>query len=138
MNVKNLFKNVLAKSSEAEQNAKDYADSLEASGTFSITIPRLNNQTITFNYVRLHNNVTIANAKFLANSVSGTSTIYLPFEDQTVLGFVPDAIWGVALVSSSNIVACNRANGNANLWIPVTQSVISGQQINVSLVIIGG
>ena len=131
MNIKNLFKNVLS-------NSKKYTDDKQKTGTFTIPVPRLNNQVVTFNYVRLFDKFTVGWAYFTANTVSGGSTIYFPFADNNPFPFNIDSISGICQLGSTMIYPCSESGGNTNLWIPVSQSTMSAKNVFLTVFVVGG
>lgn len=140
--IKNLFRNLLSKSKgyadTAESNAIAHTEAKLNTGTFTIPVPRLNNQVVSFNYIRLFDKFTVGWAYFKANTVSGNATIYFPFADNNPFGFNIDSISGICQLDSTMIYPCSESGGNTNLWIPIPQSTMSARNVFLTIFVVGG
>lgn len=140
MNLKNLFKNLLQKTKEAEQNAKDYADGKLTSGTFTVVCPRLANQSIPFTYKMFGDNYIVAVAHVTANTSTDTGRLYLYFADPNAhtLPFEPSYGFGVASCNDTEY-PINSSYSNSNVWLGgLRGNAASGKKLDISIILVGG
>ena len=115
-----------------------YSEATMATGTFTVTCPRLNNQVITFSYTMLANRVIFANANIVANTSSDSGRLYLYFADPTAhtAPFHPSYVFGAAEMSDAEYVLSSSVTNN-NVWLGgLRGNTSSGKNLQINLILI--
>lgn len=138
MKLYTILRNLIQSIKNALQEAKDYTDSKQQTGSFTVKIPRLSNQSVTFNYVQLGDRIAIAHAEFTANSSTDTGRLYLFFEEQpNWLPFNPLQSFGAC--ECGDVCYAMSTSGNRNTWIGgLTGKMASSKFMTCRIVLLGG